>query len=982
MTIIASKPNHFDYELLSKAIYQYFSSDSATRQQLEVQLGQIGYSIDRLFDDKVTSFQAVGLVSRNPTRPPVLVFQGTVSSVDSVDGVNPRGVGFNQFNGNKNEVKAWIDSIISDKTKNPGGQRLDLTGHSLGGALTQWFISEYPNSIGEAITFQSPGIAKAASANFINNGGQASQIFHYVVNGDFVSLAGEAFLPGTLRIGDYQTEVIDPEAYRNKHLAAILNPRAYSIQVTGEISETLENFNKSTFSFTGKDWQDLLDKLKVVNSSLAASGSSRAAGEAKRVSSTSYYSLLAEIDTALRDASLSDPPNRPPVVVNPIVSQNITLGTAFNFTFPANTFSDPDAGSTLTYAATLTDSNTLPTWLTFDANTRTFSGTPPTGITTPLSLRVTARDGGNLSVSDDFDLTLLPAGKELPTIAISTIDSNASEPNKPGQFTLTRTGTTTAALTVNYTISGTATNETDYAKLTGTVTFQAGQDKAVINVNAIDDNLYEGNETVTITIDEDATKYTLDPNKSASLAIADNETKPTISVANISQSEGNSGTTNYAFELKLSNPSVETITVKYATANDTATAGSDYTTTTGTVTFNPGETSKTVNVEVKGDELYEANETFKLNLTEAVNATLVNTSATGTITNDDLPNLKQPNSGTFQLNGENLSLQTNLSLAKSAYVNEIAAINLTPLGGKLDLTTVAGIKAFLDNAKVAFSNIANSPNGFVQNDVTKTNFGFGTSDSVEFAVIKNSTIDTWRAQLAKLPTTADAATLQKFITDFNEGILLSTNTTKTKIDTETDRYSIKFEDGSGDLNDYQDIVINTQATTATTTPGAVENVLVEIVDLKEFTAAEINASFSIYREAAYNNHVGFYKIDNVDGSINGIKPGDAGYTQAAINNLLMGKDGKTIDLSVANQQVGKLDTTIVDKSLIAPIIAVDTTFEALKANPTTGKAYFSYLGANSGGEDRIRFLGDMTWGFEDLTDMDYNDVIVKADFKV
>jgi ELWxxDGT repeat protein len=100
--------------------------------------------------------------------------------------------------------------------------------------------------------------------------------------------------------------------------------------------------------------------------------------------------------------------NNPPVVANAIADQTATLGTAFSFVVPANSFSDPDAGNTLTYSAALANGNALPSWLTFDANTRTFSGTPPTGIstTTPLFVRVTAKDNGNLSVSDDFNITL------------------------------------------------------------------------------------------------------------------------------------------------------------------------------------------------------------------------------------------------------------------------------------------------------------------------------------------------------------------------------------------------------------------------------------------------------------------------------------------------------------------------------------------------------------------------------------------------
>ena len=87
------------------------------------------------------------------------------------------------------------------------------------------------------------------------------------------------------------------------------------------------------------------------------------------------------------------PGNTPPVVSNPIPDQNATVGQAFNYVVPANTFSDPDAGTTLTYSASLSNSNPLPLWLSFNTTTRTFTGTPAVGDVAVLDIRVTASDG-------------------------------------------------------------------------------------------------------------------------------------------------------------------------------------------------------------------------------------------------------------------------------------------------------------------------------------------------------------------------------------------------------------------------------------------------------------------------------------------------------------------------------------------------------------------------------------------------------------
>ena len=100
--------------------------------------------------------------------------------------------------------------------------------------------------------------------------------------------------------------------------------------------------------------------------------------------------------------------NAAPTVANPIDDQTATVGAAFNYTVPANTFADTDAADTLTYTATQSDDSALPSWLSFAAATRTFSGTPQAADVETLSVKVTASDG-TLSVSDTFDIVVSAA---------------------------------------------------------------------------------------------------------------------------------------------------------------------------------------------------------------------------------------------------------------------------------------------------------------------------------------------------------------------------------------------------------------------------------------------------------------------------------------------------------------------------------------------------------------------------------------------
>ena len=108
-----------------------------------------------------------------------------------------------------------------------------------------------------------------------------------------------------------------------------------------------------------------------------------------------------------------------------------------------------------------------------------------------------------------------------------------------------------------------------------------------------------------------------------------------LSIGDVTLNEGDNNTTDFVFTVTLSAASASDVTVDYTTANGTATAGSDYAATSGTLVFTPGQTSKTIVVAVAGDQGKEPNETFTVKLSNQNDATLAKATATGTITNDD-----------------------------------------------------------------------------------------------------------------------------------------------------------------------------------------------------------------------------------------------------------------------------------------------------------------------------------------------------------
>ena len=118
--------------------------------------------------------------------------------------------------------------------------------------------------------------------------------------------------------------------------------------------------------------------------------------------------------------------------------------------------------------------------------------------------------------------------------------------------------------------------------------------------------------------------------------------KPSLAIDDASAAEGNGAATTLAFRVSLSAASSRPVSVGYATADGTAASPADYAAASGTVTFAPGETEKTIPVSVVADAAVEPDETFTLTLSNAVNATIGTGTATGRITNDDVRPLVTP----------------------------------------------------------------------------------------------------------------------------------------------------------------------------------------------------------------------------------------------------------------------------------------------------------------------------------------------------
>ena len=115
--------------------------------------------------------------------------------------------------------------------------------------------------------------------------------------------------------------------------------------------------------------------------------------------------------------------NDAPTLAAQTGSQNAIVGSAFSLVLPAGTFTDVDAGDTLTYTATAADGSPLPAWLTFNAATRTFSGTPTAANVGTLGVKVSATDLGGLAASETFNIAVTTTPNTAPTAVADTADA-------------------------------------------------------------------------------------------------------------------------------------------------------------------------------------------------------------------------------------------------------------------------------------------------------------------------------------------------------------------------------------------------------------------------------------------------------------------------------------------------------------------------------------------------------------------------------
>ncbi|MGL5806006.1 MAG: DUF4114 domain-containing protein, partial [Xenococcaceae cyanobacterium] len=328
---------------------------------------------------------------------------------------------------------------------------------------------------------------------------------------------------------------------------------------------------------------------------------------------------------------------------------------------------------------------------------------------------------------------------------------------------------------------------------------------------------------------------------------------------------------------------------------------------------------------------------------------------------------------------DDLSLKFTLEGNDAAFVNEIGVFKVDGDGSINGIKPgdPGYLKAALENGQVVFSSSGNIKE-LLGDNPTRVLDGFDSNDNLNFFLVQNNSVDNAlkAIQSGQQPPNVFFASSNANTNDDSFNHLRTSGI--------QDGFQLSWEDfNQGGDKDFNDLIMNVQKTDEQPAIGASKQSIPqrEILDLKG--QSNLQAKFDFSSSAGFNNSVGFYKVMDAEGtvmdSMSGqmLRPGDAGYAKAAVQNQAT---------PILSKSSTSAEAMLPNDTILAPFIIADGTPEQFlnnNANNNSGAnpvAYFSYLSANPDGADHVRSLGDNFFGFEDLPgfDSDFNDVIVKA----
>jgi hypothetical protein len=245
-------------------------------------------------------------------------------------------------------------------------------------------------------------------------------------------------------------------------------------------------------------------------------------------------------------------------------------------------------------------------------------------LSNPVNARLISSQGVGTILDDDLSLAI-------NNISITQPTGGTAQ----ATFTVNLSAAASFPVIVQFaTVNGSATAGTDYVTDSGTLTFNPGQTSQSITALVLGESVNEATETFQVKLSNSSNAIIGQATGTAT--VLNSVPVPSISINNVTMTEENSGPAAFTFTVSLSAPSGQTVTVHYATMDDTATAAeNDYQAASSTLTFAPGQTTKTITILVYDELAPESTEDFFVVLSNPVNATLGNSQGTGTILSND-----------------------------------------------------------------------------------------------------------------------------------------------------------------------------------------------------------------------------------------------------------------------------------------------------------------------------------------------------------
>jgi Leucine-rich repeat (LRR) protein len=626
--------------------------------------------------------------------------------------------------------------------------------------------------------------------------------------------------------------------------------------------------------------------------------------------------------------------NDAPTLNEEISDATATEDQAFTFTLPEGTFGDVDTGDILTYLVTLEDGSALPSWLSFNAQTLTLSGVPTNSSVGSLNIKLQVNDFRGQTASDIFTLNI-NADTQVSDVT-QEIEDLAGDGNDDGILDSLQ-----ANVASFFSLSGSTSQ--DILTLFSASSFNFSYVKVTGNTAA---TALDNPENKNITFPIGFLDFRLE-----------------------NLSFGEATTVNLLVSTTTKNQAYNT----YWRYGKTLENNQDhwyeflYDGETGAEFIDTDDDGKADHIVLhfvdgkRGDSDMSAN---------------------GVVTGFGAPGMSSSSLSLSQTSEEIWEVRGDAGVATAKFslvskntqqVNEVGVFKVDSQNRVNGIAPgEAGFaKAALEQGEIIFSALADD----LLNSVELTrSLQVGAGERLVFYLVSGSTTDAVLSQnnFANVFFSIEQA-------NFNRQNYLQVSQTSSM-------FTLNWEQG-GD-NSFNDLVMSFELQN---TPLKSQHLIGnyqgtqegELINLESFTGQQVKATFTLYREAAYNNFVGFYKIDDAQGTItdeltgNKFKPGDEGYLELVVNQRVQG-----IDLSVGNMQsISTPEITVEGGFLYAPFIIANANPNSLKGDLTN--VYTPFILGNFNNVDYIRILADNCFGFEDLPgggDNDFNDMIVKVNF--